>query len=182
MADTLGLGPSLGKTGCRFEACVGYQIGDLMNNKRIFKDRFTTADIAEMDPRIQKALLGWKVTEIYKGYPVEIPGTWNAEIYPYKYFEIYKKDTDPNPGEEENEIQCYISCGWRGNDDEALIILLLLGEAVLDPTAPVVAELYNCGAAYKNIFRHGKIVTNFEEKFLWFFKRKINKVVITIGA
>jgi hypothetical protein len=154
-----------------------------MKNKRIFKDRFTAADFAQMDPRIRKAVEGWKVvTKPRKGLTVMIPGTWNSEIYPYKYFEIYKKDTDPNPGEEENEIQCYLSCGWRGTDDEVLIILLLLGKSVLDRSAPVVAEIYKCTAADVKVFRDRKIITDFKEKFLWFFKRKINKVLATIGA
>ena len=151
----------------------------------MFGEKLTPEQIEKMEPRIKEAMKGWRIEAypINKTKPItHIPGTWGAEIYPYKYFEIYKKEGDPNPGEAENEIQCYLSCGWVGCDDEVLIILCLLGESVLDKSAPVTCEIYKCTGADIKVFKDGKLVTNFKEKFWKFFKRKVSKAYYTVGS
>ena len=111
----------------------------------------------------------------YKGKKVHIPGTWGAMIYPYKYFEVYKKPGDPNPGEEENEIQCYLSCGWKGMDDEVVIVLTILGHDVLKRNSPVNAEIYRFGGTKIKVFLDDELITDFTEKYHWFFKRETHK-------
>lgn len=135
----------------------------------------------QIDSRIKEAMHGWRVEQIYKGTPVTIPGTWGAIIYPYKYFEIYKKEGDPNPGDisfvetadgstatsEENEIQCYLSCGWKGTDDEVVIVLHILGANVLNGAQVVGAEIYKFGATQTKVYKDNKQVTDFIEKKLF---------------
>ncbi len=147
-----------------------------MQNLSITKQNFTADDIASIDPRIQKAMTGWQVNLIHDGQGVEIPSTWNSVIYPYKYFEVYKKEGDVNGGEDENEIQLYLSCGWRGFDDEAVIVLLIQGFDVLSGVDNVSAEIYRFGGDKTKIFRHGKLVTNFVERKWWgLIKRTTHK-------
>lgn len=148
----------------------------------VFKQRFTVEDIARIDPRIRRAMDGWwKVTQNYKGEIVEYPGTWNSEIYPFKYFEVYKQPGDDNPGESENEIQLYMSAGWRGYDDEVLIILTIFGENVLNGNPKVGAEIYKIsgakGKAIK-VFRNNRLVTNFTKPFLRFWRRDVAQVLL----
>jgi len=131
------------------------------------KSRFTEEDFLAIDARILDAMQGWKVEAIHKGSKVSIPGTWGAEIYVYKYFEVYKEATDVNPGEDENEIQCYLSCGWRGMDDEVVIVLTILGEDVLANTSNVGAELYRFGGDKIRIYKRGKLITDFTEARWW---------------
>lgn len=136
-------------------------------------------DIAKFDIRIQEAMKHWKVVMIHKGSEVHIPGTWGAEIYPTRYYEIYKNLGDVNPGEDENEISAYLSCGWVGCDDEVVITLNLLGYSALDPEGEVSAEIYKFGADKCKVYYRDKLVTNFTEKFLYFFKRDISKAYAT---
>ena len=133
------------------------------------------AEIAEMDPRIQEALKGWMVKEQYKGREVTIPGDWDSSIYPYRYMEVYKQDGDVNPGEEENEIQCYVSCGWEGMDDEVIIHFLILGQEAID-SGPVAVEIYKTTAAPIKVYRYGQLVTDFKEKFWKIFSRRVHRV------
>ena len=121
----------------------------------------------QIDSRIKEAMHGWRVEQIYKGTPVTIPGTWGAIIYPYKYFEVYKKAGDPLPTEEENEIQCYLSCGWKGMDDEVVIVLHILGANVLNGAQVVGAEIYKFGATQTKVYKDNKQVTDFIEKKLF---------------
>lgn len=140
-----------------------------MKNFSILKKTFTKADYAKMDGRILKAMDGWKVETIHKGVTVEIPATWNAEIYPYKYFEVYKEAGDENDGEDENEIQCYLSCGWRGADDEVIIVLTILGYNVLNGTDKVIAEILRVTDDEVKVFKDGNLVTDFTKR-RWYNK------------
>jgi hypothetical protein len=149
-----------------------------MDNIKINSERFTPEELLRIDARIKLAMSDWRVESLTPdGVLVDIPGTWNAEVYPYRYFEVYKEPDDPNPGEAENEIQCYLSCGWRGMDDEVQIVLTILGADVLSGANRVVAEIYKFGAYPMKVFRREQLVTDFTEKFWWFFRRDINKVV-----
>ena len=148
----------------------------------IVNQPFTEEELARIDPRIRKAMQGWRMTTTYKGSKVSIPDTWNSTIYPYKYFECYKKpDTKNNPGESENEIMCYMSGGWMGMDDEVVIVLMILTQdRIDDPDAEVVAEIYRFSSGNYKVYRHNKLITDFTQKFWYFFKRKVGKVVKVI--
>ena len=137
-----------------------------MKNFSIMKPSFTEGDILRMDMRIRAAMVGWSIAVTHKNSPVDIPGTWNAVIYPYKYFEVYKKPGDINPGEDENEIQCYLSCGWRGMDDEVVIVLTILGYDVLGG-GKVGAEIYKFGGDKMQVYRNGKLITDFTKPYWW---------------
>lgn len=149
----------------------------MTNNITIMKKNFTQTDLDKIDPRIKEAMEGWKVIEQYKGKEVLIPGTWNSEIYPYKYFEVYKIDGDPNAGESENEIQLYLSCGWRGYDDEVVIVLMIQGYSVLGNEEKVSAEIYKFGGADMGVYRKGKLITNFQKRS-WWWTEPVDKVWI----
>ncbi len=144
----------------------------MTNNITIMKKNFTQTDLDKIDPRIKEAMEGWQIIEHYKGKEVLIPGTWNAEIYPYKYFEVYKTDGDVNPGEAENEIQLYLSCGWRGYDDEVVIVLIISGYSVLGNEEKVSAEIYKFGGANMGVYRKGKLITNFVKRNWWWTEPK----------
>ena len=152
----------------------------MTDNISILKRQFTAKDIDNIDPRIRMAMEAWHVAEDYRGGIVRIPGTWNSEIYPYKYFEIYKIPGGNNPGESENEIQLYLSCGWRGTDDEVVIVLKLAGTEVLDGTNNVHAEIYKFGSAKMKVFRHNKLVTNFTRRWWKFWTIPQDKVVVKL--
>lgn len=147
------------------------------NNITIMKKNFTQTDLDNIDPRIKEAMEGWKIIEQYKGKEVFIPGTWNSEIYPYKYFEVYKTDSDNNPGEAENEIQLYLSCGWRGYDDEVVIVLMIQGYSVLGNEEKISAEIYKFGGADMGVYRKGKLITNFQKRS-WWWTEPVDKVWI----
>jgi len=143
----------------------------------LFKVKFTQEDLDRIDPRIKKHLDGWKLVEYYKGEVVTIPSDWKSEIFPYKYCEVYKSDTVPNPGEEENEIQLYLSCGWRGYDDEVVIVLMIVGKNVLNGTDKVSAEIHKMSGASMKLYKNNKLVTNFtKQNMLW--KEPLDKVWI----
>lgn len=135
------------------------------------------------DERILEAMEGWHVnTYTPHAGVVRIPGTWESSIYPYKYFMVIKEPDDVNPGEDENEIQCYLSCGWEGYDDEVVIVLTLLGKSVLDESKPVVAEIYKFGAFDMEVWKDGKMITNFKRKrFFGLWTQRFDKVTYTLG-
>lgn len=138
----------------------------------------TPEERARIDPRIRRAMTGWSAQEDYKGKLTPIP-----DIYPYRYFEVYKKPGDPNPGEAENEIQCYCSVGWEDYDDEIQMAFNIMGYDVAKPDAHVNVEIYKWGALKKNhirLYRNGKLVTNFMQPFLRFWKRSVDKVTIRL--
>ncbi len=145
------------------------------NNVTIMKREFTKEDLKKIDPRIKRRMDTWLVTEYYKGKVVKIPDTWNSEIYPYKYFEVYKNTGDDNAGEEENEIQLYLSCGWRGYDDEVVIVLMIQGEKVLAGEDYVSAEIYKFGGANMKVEMSGRLITDFKKQVMW-WKEPVDKV------
>ena len=162
-----------------------------MTEFHIMKERFTQEDIQMIDKRIRPFLDGWRVEEWYKkrkeggnyeNVLVNIPGTWNAEIYPYKYFLDIKQLGDPNYGEYENEIQCYLSVGWRGFDDEIIIILEIMGPDVQsESSTKVSAEISKTGGSDMKLYFKDKgmekLVTDFTRR--GFFKvDKVDKVYI----
>jgi len=151
-----------------------------MNSRHINKIEFSAEDMASLDPRIQKAIKGWRIEENYKGQTVHIPGTWNSVIYPYRYFQAIKKPGDNNPGETENEIQCYLSCGWRGMDDEVVIAVGVWGYDVLSGVDKVTAEIYKFTSAPVKVFRYDKLITDFTEPYFHFWKRNIDKKIVTL--
>lgn len=143
----------------------------------IFKEKFIQADIDRIDPRIKKHLDGWQLYETYKGQNVKIPSDWNSEVFPYKYCEVYKDANSPNPGEEENEIQLYLSCGWRGYDDEVVIVLMIVGKNVLDGTNKVSAEIHKMSGAPMKLYKNNKLITDFTKQSFW-RKEQLDKVWI----
>ena len=74
-------------------------------------------DYQNIDSRLKPFLSGWKVEEIYKGKTINIPATWNSSVFPVKYFKVIKTDTDPNAGEDENEIGLTLWEGWKEDDN-----------------------------------------------------------------
>jgi len=159
---------------------VLYVIGkiNMPDNISIQKRDFTPVDISKIDVRLRRYLNGFQVTEYYKGKVVKIPNTWNSEIYPYKYFEVYKNQGDNNAGEEENEIQLYLSCGWRGYDDEVVIVLMIQGKNVLDrANNHVSAEIYKFGGAGMKVEYNGTLITDFKKQEYW-WKKPVDKVWI----
>jgi len=100
----------------------------------ITKPHFTTNDYHKIDWRFTPYLDNWKVIEQYKGKTVTIPGTWNAEIWPFNYYEVIKIAGDPNSREEENEKELSLACGWRGDgmyDREVQINLRIEGKVLI---------------------------------------------------
>lgn len=159
-----------------------------MKNFSINSTDFSPEELNRIDERIRAAMMGWSVHTYTPGRGwMNLENLWGGEIYPYRYFEVIKEPGDPNPGEQGNEIQCYLSCGWRGMDDEAQIWLTLLGHAVLDDTAPVMAVLYYTADNPVEIFRDGKLVTDFTQYGYrdWFrdvgwFPRRKDRVIVRI--
>jgi len=141
-------------------------------NISIQKGRFDPSDIAKIDMRLRRRMNSWQVTEYYKGKVVRIPDTWNSEIYPYKYFEVYKNEGDDNAGEEENEIQLYLSAGWRGYDDEVIIVLMIQGKNVLSGKDHVSAEIYKFGGAGMKVEYNNKLITDFKKQVYWWKEPK----------
>lgn len=146
--------------------------------KRIFLEE----ELAQIDSRILEAMKDWVIITIHKGEEVYIPSTWDSLVYPYKYFEVYKTEDAVNPGEDENEIQCYMSCGWSGMDDEVVIVLTILGTKVLSGINEVGAEIYKFGSDKIKVYRKEDLVTDFTKPRWWnkWFGKplKINKVII----
>jgi len=149
----------------------------MTDNITIMKREFTQEDLDKIDPRLQPYLTGWQLVEHYKGQTVLIPDTWNSEIYPYKYFEVYKTDSDPNAGEAENEIMLYLSCGWRGYDDECVIVLMIRDYDVLGEDDKISAEIYKFGGADMGLYRNGKLITDFK-KGNWWWTEPVDKIWI----
>jgi len=149
----------------------------IVDNVTIMKREFSREDLKKIDPRIKRRMDIWQVTEYYKGKVVKIPDTWNSEIYPYKYFEVYKNTGDDNAGEEENEIQLYLSAGWRGYDDEVIIVLMIQGERVLSGEDYVSAEIYKFGGADMKVEHGDRFITDFKKQEYW-WKRPVDKIWI----
>ena len=140
----------------------------------ITKTNFSNEDYRRIDPRFMPYLDDWKVVQHYKAKIVTIPGTWNAEIWPFNYYEVVKHPDDPNVGrgQEEDEKELSLACGWRDGsgmyDREVLINLRLEGKAVLDPTdTRVRAEIIKCGGAPMKVYFNNQLITDFYDHIWW---------------
>jgi len=138
----------------------------------ITKANFNDSDYRRIDPRFIPYLDGWKVIESYKGDVVTIPGTWNAEIWPFNYYEVVKVSGDPNSNQDENEKELSLACGWKDNvgmyDREVQINLRLEGKQVKDiGDTRVRAEIIKCGGAPMRVYYNDHILTDFNDKLWW---------------
>jgi len=137
-------------------------------------------DYHNIDERLKPFLQGWKLIEEYRNQTVYMPGTWNSEIFPFRYFEVIKKPNDPNyhEDESENEKCLCLWAGWRGYDDECEIVLWIYGKSVADTTQKKVsAEIFKTGGAKMKLFYKDKLVTDFTKRTL-FTTRNLDKVWI----
>lgn len=144
-----------------------------MSTKSIFSlDKEKYQDI---DKRLKPYLKGWTAIQKYKGQTVTFysdrKGTWGAEIFPYRYFEVTKQPTDANfkPGGEEDEIVLCLWAGWPGYDDELDIRLHIRGSDVKSAVNKVSAEILNTGGAPIILYRNGKKICEFNRN--WWFKQ-----------
>jgi len=135
-------------------------------------------DFKNIDIRLKKYLKDWKLEENYKGKTVEIPGDWDSEFYPTKYFSVIKEEGEPNydPTEAENEIGLTLEGGWKGYDSEVIVNLLIIGIDVLNKVDKVSAEILKSGGASMKLYHKGKLITDFKSK--GWFSHPIDKVWI----
>lgn len=128
-------------------------------------------DFNNIDSRLLMYLQDWKLVEDYKGKIVEIPGDWNSEFYPTKYFSVIKEEGDPNydPTEAENEVGLTLEGGWKGYDSEVIVNLFIRGVDVLDLVNKVSAEILKSGGATMKLYHKNKLITDFKSKG-WFGK------------
>jgi len=138
----------------------------------------TLKDFNKIDPRLKKYLKGWQLVEIYKDKVVKIPGDWDSEFYPTKYFSVVKEENEPNydPTEAENEIGLTLEGGWKGYDSEVIVNLLIRGTDVLNGVRKVSAEILKAGGASMTLYHDNKLVTNFKSK--GWFNKPLDKVWI----
>jgi hypothetical protein len=146
-------------------------------NISIVKSKFTKKEFEQIDHRILKALVGWRVElDGTNDELIKIPGTWDATVYPSKYFEVYKKDGDPNNVESANVIQLYLSCGWRGYSDAVIIVLTISGYDVLLADDHIVdtvsAEIYKFTGSKAKVYHRGELVTDFVKRSWWGLRKK----------
>ena len=102
---------------------------------------FEAKHLRDIDRRLLPYTEGWKLIEQYKGKTVTIPGDWDSHFKIINYFKVIKKDTDPNAGEDENEIGMQIQGGWFPYDSEVIINIFISGKNVLNgnnPSSPTV--------------------------------------------
>ena len=138
------------------------------------KANWNNEDYRKVDVRFLPYLNDWKVVQQYKGNIVTIPGTWNAAIWPFNYFEVIKHPEDPNVGrgQEEDEKELSLACGWKDGsgmyDREVLINLRLEGKAVKDLSdCRVRTEIIKCGGAPMRVYFNNYLVTDFYDKIWW---------------
>ncbi len=134
------------------------------------------SDFDGIDSRLAPYLRGWKLVENYKCKVVEIPGDWNSEFYPVKYFHVVKDDNSPNPGEEENEIGLTLEGGWRGYDSDVIVNLLIRGNNVLCGKSHISAEILKAGGAKMKLYWNDILITDFKGN--GWFASPLNKVWI----
>lgn len=135
-------------------------------------------DFKNIDIRLKKYLTNWKLVENYKGKTVEIPGDWDSEFYPTKYFSVIKEEGEPNydPTEAENEIGLTLEAGWVGFDSEVIVNLLIRGTDVLNKVDKVSAEILKSGGATMKLYHKDKLITDFKTD--GWFPRTLDKVWI----
>lgn len=144
-----------------------------MSNRSKFS--LNVKDYDDIDSRLYQFLKDWKVIQQYKNQTVTMPGTWNSEIFPVKYFEVIKKPGDPNydPNETENEIGLTLWAGWKEYDNsgaydhEVEINLFILGKDVNDQkNFKISAEILKAGGAEMKVFFKNSLVTDFTKNQL----------------
>ena len=134
---------------------------------------FNDSDIEKVDPRLLSFTKDWYVREIYKDKLVHIPNTWNSKFTILNYFQVVKSPSDPNPGEDENEIGMTLLGGWFPYDSEVMINLFISGKNVLNPNeCKVSAEILKLGSAPMTVMHNGKFVTDFTKKVVWWTVKK----------
>ncbi len=146
-------------------------------------------DYQDIDTRLKPFLKGWKVKQIYKGKTVIMPGTWDSEIFPVKYFEVIKNPGEPNydPNETENEIGLTLWAGWKEDDNsgcydhEVEINLFIMGkDARKRSNYKVAAEILKGGGGHMEVFYNNKRVTDFtktEYRRVWWNTEEIKTPV-----
>ena len=117
-------------------------------------------------PALKQFLKGWKLVENYKDKTVTIPGTWDSDIYPYKYFKVIKEPKDPNykPNNEEDEICLCLECGWPGYDAECIIQLFIRGRDVKKSYPTISVEILKSGGAPMKLYYYDNLITDFTQK------------------
>ena len=124
----------------------------------------TTEEIQQIDPRIRDFLKGWKLVQQWEGNPNLIV----PDYIPYNYDQAIDKPE----GIQDDEIQCYIWCGWarrdqQGNiiglyDKEADICISLNGQACHDHTMIYInSEIVKFGGTTMQMYFNDKLVTDF---------------------
>jgi len=142
-----------------------------LSSKSIFS--LDKKEYHDIDRRLKPYLKNWHAVQKYKGQTVTFysdkKGTWGAEIFPYRYFEVIKQPTDDNfrPGGEEDEIVLCLWAGWPGFDDEIDIRLHIRGSDVKSGKNKVSAEILNTGGVPIELFRDGKKICEFNKNFFW---------------
>ena len=142
-------------------------------------------DYKNIDSRIKPFLKGWKLIQNYKNQKVTIPGMWDSDIFPVKYFEVVKSPGDANyPGNDsENEIGLTLWAGWKEKDNsgcydhEVEINLFILGKDVKNKAQyKVGAEILKAGGAEMVLYYKDKKITDFtktEYRKVWWNMEKI---------
>ena len=125
-----------------------------------------------IDSRFLPYLDDWRIVQLYKGKVVTIPGTWNAEIWPFNYYEVIKVSGDPNANQAEHEKELSLACGWRNKrgmfDREVLINLRLDGPAVWDyRDTRIKAEIIRTGGAPMKVYFNDQLITDFYDRIWW---------------
>ena len=136
------------------------------------KTNWNNEDYRRIDVRFLPYLDDWKIVQHYKGKIVTMPGTWNAEIWPFNYYEVVKVEGDPNRNVEENEKELSLACGWKDNvgmyDREVQINLRLEGKQVLELNdVRVRAEIIKCGGAPMKVYFNNYLITDFYDHIWW---------------
>jgi len=136
-------------------------------------------DYEDIDKRMRPFLSGgWELTEFYKGQTIHIPGDWNSNFHPCKYFEVIKQPGEDNydPNHAEDEIGLCIWGGWPGYDHEVEINLFIRENDIHNKTFRVSAEILKCGGAKMTLRYGGTIITNFMKRD-W-FPKPVDKIWI----
>lgn len=142
-----------------------------MPSHRIFS--LDKSDYTNIDPRLEPYLYKWYAVQKYKEDTVKFysdsKGTWGAQIFPYRYFEVIKQPGDENfkPGGEEDEIVLCLWVGWPGYDDEIDIRLHIRGSDVKCRVKKVSAEILNTGGAPITLYHNKKKICEFNYNKWW---------------
>ena len=151
-------------------------------------------DYNDIDSRLKPFLKNWQIKQNYKGKIVNIPNTWDSDVFPVKYFLEIKEPGEPNynPSYSEDEIGLTLWAGWKEDDNsgsydhEVEINLFIMQKDVHDQTNyKVAAEILKAGGAKMEVYFKNKLVTDFlktEYRRVWWtvetFKTYLDKIWI----